>query len=152
LDISIVYPGSTSDCLAFEGSSLYGRLKDGSFMCPGLCLFGDNAYLNSPSMATPYTGVSAGSQDAYNFYHSQLRFRIECAFGMLTQRWGILQSAFPKTFLFRKQYRLFVPLQKSTISVLKTMKQSWLQGWQETKHMGKHLGRFLLKVLMELNR
>ena len=52
LDISIVYPGSTSDCLAFEGMSLYQKLEDG-ILAPGLCLFGDNAYLNTSYMTTP---------------------------------------------------------------------------------------------------
>jgi DDE superfamily endonuclease len=41
LDISILYPGSTSDVLAFEGMSLFHRLEDG-ILAPGLCLFGDN--------------------------------------------------------------------------------------------------------------
>jgi DDE superfamily endonuclease len=54
LDISILYPGSTSDCLAFEGMSLFQKLEDG-LLAPGLCLFGDNAYLNTNYMATaPY--------------------------------------------------------------------------------------------------
>jgi hypothetical protein len=71
LEVSIVYPGSTSDCLAFEGMSLFSRLESG-LLAPGLCLFGDNAYLNSIYMATPYPAASGGSKDAYNFYHSQL--------------------------------------------------------------------------------
>jgi DDE superfamily endonuclease len=94
LDISIMYPGSTSDCLAFEGMSLFRRLEQG-LLGDGLCLFGDNAYLNTAYMATPYAGVSGGTPDAYNFYHSQLRIRIECCFGMLTHRWAILRSAIP---------------------------------------------------------
>ena len=47
-------------------------------------LFGDNAYLNTPYMATPFTNVAGDpnrvAEDSYNFYHSQLRIRIECAF------------------------------------------------------------------------
>ena len=38
LDISIMYPGSTSDCLAFEGMSLYSKLENG-VLAPGLCFF-----------------------------------------------------------------------------------------------------------------
>lgn len=92
LDLSIVYPGSTSDCLAFEGMSLSQKLEDG-MLAPGLCLFGNNAYLNTPYLATPYAAIKGGTKDAYNFYHSQLRIRIECTFGILTNRWGILRSA-----------------------------------------------------------
>ena len=62
-------------------------------------LFGDNAYLNTSYMATPFPNVSGNENmkymDNYNFYHSQLRIQIECAFGMLVQKWGILRMAMP---------------------------------------------------------
>jgi hypothetical protein len=35
LDISVMYPGSTSDVLAFEGSSIYEHLK-GGLLAPGM--------------------------------------------------------------------------------------------------------------------
>ncbi len=89
--LSRSYPGSTSDYIAFEGMSLFHQLEQG-ILAPGLCLFGDNAYLNSTYMATPYAVTSSGTKDAYNFYHSQLRIRIECAFGMLKHRWAILRA------------------------------------------------------------
>ena len=111
LDISILYPGSTSDCLAFEGMSLFNQLERG-MLAPELCLFGDNAYLNTPYMATPFAAVSGGSKDAYNFYHSQLRIRIECAFGMLTHRWAILRSAIPMNVAVHKTVALVLALAK----------------------------------------
>jgi DDE superfamily endonuclease len=112
LEVSIIYPGSTSDCLAFEGMSLFTRLEDG-LLAPGLCLFGDNAYLNSMYMATPFAGgVSGGSKDAYNFYHSQLRINIECAFGMFTHRWAILRKAIPMRVSLKKAIALVVALAK----------------------------------------
>ena len=45
-------------------------------------------------MATPYPNVSGFNlrQDNYNFYHSQLRIKIECAFGILVQRFGYLRK------------------------------------------------------------
>eukprot|EP00977_Amphora_coffeiformis_P003887 scaffold770_cov76-Amphora_coffeaeformis.AAC.2 len=110
LDLSIVYPGSTSDCLAFEGSKLYKSLQKTDFLHRGLCLFGDNAYLNSPYMATPYTGSVAGEIDAYNYYHSQLRIRVECTFGMLTERWAILRSAIPRNLSVHKTIGLVCTL------------------------------------------
>ena len=62
LDISIKYGGSSSDCLAFEASELYTRLENGLMKQDGnkprFVLFGDNAYLNSSYMATPFTNVS----------------------------------------------------------------------------------------------
>jgi hypothetical protein len=71
LEISIVYPGSTSDCLAFEEMTLFHQLEEG-ILASELCLFGDNAYLNTPCMATPYAAVSGGKKDAYNL----LSFRV----------------------------------------------------------------------------
>jgi hypothetical protein len=111
LHISIVYPGSTSDCLAFEGMSLFQKLEHG-ILAPGLCLFGDNAYLNTPYMATPYPAVSGGTKDAYNFYLSQLRIRIECTFGMFTHRWAILRSAIPMNVSVQKTVALVLALAK----------------------------------------
>ena len=37
-------------------------------MKEGLALFGDNAYLNSSFLATPYPNVRSGSCDDYNYY------------------------------------------------------------------------------------
>ena len=111
LDISIIYPGSSSDCLAFEGMSLFHKLEEG-ILAPGLCLFGDNAYLNTPYMATPYAAVSGGTKDSYNFYHSQLRIRIECTFGMLTHRWAVLRSAIPMNVTVQKTVALIMALAK----------------------------------------
>ncbi len=91
LDMSICHPGATSDFLAFATSPLKHLLEKPGFLSPGLVLFGDNAYVNTRYMATPYKGVSGGSKEAYNYFHSSLRIRIECAFGMFVHRWGILR-------------------------------------------------------------
>ena len=112
LDFSIIFPGSTADCLAFEGMTLHRRLQEG-LLAPGLTLFGDNAYLNSSYMATPYSGGALSfSKDAYNFYHSQLRIQIECAFGKFSQRWGLLRSALPKRVTVKKAVALVFALAK----------------------------------------
>ena len=93
LDISVAYGASAADCVAFEASDLHALLECG-ILKPGYVLVGDNAYLNSSYMATPYFNVSGKPnkkiEDNYNFYHSQLRIRVECAFGMLVARWGTL--------------------------------------------------------------
>ena len=47
LEIPFFYTGSTSDCLAFESMSLFQKLEEG-ILKPGLCMFGNNAYLNTP--------------------------------------------------------------------------------------------------------
>ena len=95
LDVSIGHPGSTGDFLAFSTSSVFYKLEKPSFLASGLCLFGDNAYVNTRYMATPYKSVKSGAKDDYNFYHSQIQINIECSFGMLVGRWGILRRALP---------------------------------------------------------
>jgi hypothetical protein len=64
LDISIGLPGASSDCIAFEGSDLYERLE-GGLLKNGLVLYGDNAYINTRYMATPFPNVSSGSKKNY---------------------------------------------------------------------------------------
>ena len=54
-------------------------------------------------MAAPYSNVNAADdRDHYNFYHSQLRINIECAFGILVNRWGILRRPMPSNYSIRK--------------------------------------------------
>jgi len=104
--LSIKYPGSSSDFMAFENSDLRRELETNNFLHPDLCLFGDNAYVNTKYMATPYPNVKQGSRDAYNFYHSQLRICVDCAFGMLVGRWGILRTPSPLVFSIKKVCKL----------------------------------------------
>ncbi|KAL7484273.1 hypothetical protein ACHAW6_009917 [Cyclotella cf. meneghiniana] len=87
--MSIICGGASSDCLAFEASALYHQLENG-LLQDRFVLFGDYACINSPFLATSFPNVNSGSHDDYNFYHFQLRICVECAFGMLVQRWGIL--------------------------------------------------------------
>lgn len=53
-------------------------------------------------MVVPFKGAQNGSKDAFNFYHSSLRINIECAFGMLVHRWGILRKAIPMNITVQK--------------------------------------------------
>ena len=91
--VDISHPGATSDYLAFASCTLKGRLENG-LLAAGKYIFGDNAYVNTKYMVTPYRQGNK-LQDNYNFYHSQLRITVECAFGMLIQRWSILRRPLP---------------------------------------------------------
>ena len=88
IDVDISHPGATSDYLAFSVSSLRRKILQG-LLLKGKYIFGDNAYVNTTYMVTPFRSPNT-PKDNYNFYHSQLRINVECAFGMLVQRWGIL--------------------------------------------------------------
>jgi len=95
MDVSLQHPASTSDFLAFTTSGMCAKLEREGFLDCGKVLFGDLAYCNCRHMATPFKSVRSGTKDAYNFYHSQLRISVECAFGQLVNRWGILRKALP---------------------------------------------------------
>jgi hypothetical protein len=86
VDIHVKQPGATSDYLAFNCMELKGLLEQPGFLAPGLFLFGDNAYMNTTYMATPYKGFVSDSKDTYNFFHSQLRITIERTFCMFVHR------------------------------------------------------------------
>jgi DDE superfamily endonuclease len=102
LDVCIRHPGATSDFLSFTSSSIYRKLEEDNFLAPGLCLFGDLAYVNCRYFVTPFRSVSSGKRDDFNFFHSQLRIRIEIAFGQLVSRWGILRRALPSKLGIKK--------------------------------------------------
>ena len=92
LDVSIEHPGSTSNFLVFCTSRLFKCINTEGFLHSSLCLYGDNAYVNTNYMATPFEMAKNGLKDDFNFYHSQLRINIENAFGMLVERWRILKT------------------------------------------------------------
>jgi DDE superfamily endonuclease len=80
LHISVAHPASTSDYLAYSTMKLFLKLETPGFLAPGVHLFGDNAYVGAPYMATPYKNVRNGPtpyknvrngpRDDYNVYHS----------------------------------------------------------------------------------
>ena len=91
----IEWPAATSDYMAWVTSSLYRTLEKNSvtkIILEGFTIVGDNAYVRTMFMATPLKGICSGSEDGYNFFHSQLRITIERAFGVLVHRWAILRA------------------------------------------------------------
>ena len=92
-DVYIGLPASASDHLVFSQSPLKTKLERDGILAPGLALFGDAAYMNNKYMVAPFRNASFRTQkDDFNYYQSQVRINIECAFGMLTQRWGVLRK------------------------------------------------------------
>jgi hypothetical protein len=100
--VEINMPGAASDFYAFDESVLKAKLESDGFLRPGLCLFDDNAYVNTPYMCILWRNVSRGPKDAMNFFRSQLRINIECAFGILVHRWGMLRKPMPVNLEVRK--------------------------------------------------
>jgi hypothetical protein len=46
--------------------------------------------------------VSSGPKDVFNFFHSQLRINIGCAFGELEHPWSILRKPIPMNISIKK--------------------------------------------------
>ena len=110
--VEVNMPGAASDFYAFDQSSLKKKLQTEGFLRPGYCLFGDNAYVNTPYMCVPWRNVSSGPKNGMNFFHLSLRINIECAFGMLVHRWGILRKPMPVNLTVHKISSLVLALCK----------------------------------------
>ena len=83
-------PGSMYDNDSYKESGLLELVEK----LPGYyCAIGDNAYQPSEHCIPVFGGqlATTESNDCFNYYASQLRIRIEMAFGMMIQKWGILQ-------------------------------------------------------------
>ena len=95
--VDISHASCTHDCTAWLATELGQRIQAGDLPRP-FFLNGDAAFTLSPSMIVPSTGDA--SLDAFDFYQSSNRMAIECAFGILVRRWGVLwrplQQAFPR--------------------------------------------------------
>lgn len=61
---------------------------------PGMyCAIGDCAYVATEHLVPIFGGAQAliARNDNFNFFASQLRIRIEMAFGLMVKKWGLLQ-------------------------------------------------------------
>ena len=86
---------------------------DDNLIHDGCYLFGDAAYVNEKYMATPFKNVGDDSdRDNYNYFHSQLRINVECAFGMLVNRFTILRKLFSSAIAIHKVTALTIALCK----------------------------------------
>jgi len=89
----VVAPGKTNDNRAFNRCQELRRwLQD---LPPKYFLIGDNAYTLTSQMLIPFSGSDKHSKDhdTYNYYLSQMRMRIEMAFGLLTTKWRIFERS-----------------------------------------------------------
>ena len=77
---------TTHDSLAWYMSKLGRRIADGDLPDPYF-INGDSAFSLSPSLVCPST---LPEHDDFDYHQSSNRMPIECAFGVLVQRWGIL--------------------------------------------------------------
>ena len=86
----VVAPGSTNDSIAYTRA---GDLKEVIDSLPlGLYMVADAAYVLSEHVLVPFTGKDKSDpyHDSFNFHLSQLRIRVEMAFGYLVNKFRIL--------------------------------------------------------------
>ena len=83
-------PGVTKDRVAIKESGLHELVER---LPPGYICIGDCAYQPTEKLVPIFGGDLAlqKDNDNFNFFASQLRIRIEMAFGLMTRKWGILQ-------------------------------------------------------------
>ena len=88
--VSIICPGRVHDSLAHACSTLAPQIRDKKIPSEML-LNGDDAYSCSEQMVTPYPGKGLSiEKDGFDFHQSKVLITVECAFGMLHARWGVL--------------------------------------------------------------
>ena len=88
----VVAPGKTNDNAAFPRcTNLYRFIEN---LPVGTYVLGDAAYTLQENLLVPFVGSQRddANLDAFNFYLSQLRIRIEMSFGRLVRKWQILKS------------------------------------------------------------
>ena len=90
--VCIAGPGKTNDNKAFDRCT---RLHSWMTTLPSsYFIVGDNAYTLSNQILTPFKGQQKEDvyNSSFNFYLSQLRIRVEIAFGRMTTKFRILRS------------------------------------------------------------
>ena len=90
IDWSIECTPTTHDSAAFAQSRL-GKIIANEGLPGAYFINGDSAYALGPHMVVPY---NIPEYTNFDFYQSSNRMAIECAFGMLIRRWGILWRPF----------------------------------------------------------
>eukprot|EP00961_Rhodomonas_salina_P041154 553907-Rhodomonas_salina.1 len=86
--VAINCPASVHDSVAFSMSTLYQFLH---LLPEPFVILADAAYKSIPLCLTPFDGRGRTEDEKnFSFFQSSLRINVECAFGALYQRWGIL--------------------------------------------------------------
>ena len=89
LYFAVAAPGSTNDAEAITRISLMTQIEN---IPIGYYVIGDSAYNASEQLLPIFYGQDRldDSKDAWNYYASQLRIRIEMAFGLMTKKFSFL--------------------------------------------------------------
>ncbi|KAL7545661.1 hypothetical protein ACHAWF_009009 [Thalassiosira exigua] len=88
----VISPGSTNDNISYPKCTALKEIIDN--LPTGLYGVGDAAYTLSENLLIPYSGIDRfdPAHDTFNYYLSQLRIRVEMAFGRLVNKFRILSG------------------------------------------------------------
>ena len=88
----VTSPGKTGDARAFNKCVHLKQWMDMHLKDTQFFFVGDNAYVLRDELLIPFNGNNmTEAQRTYNFHLSQMRIRIEMAFGRLTTKWRIFR-------------------------------------------------------------
>ena len=106
IHLAVAGKGQSNDARAFRKMTVLWQWIE-SLKDRGYFIIGDNAYPIMNTLLIPFSGVEAGDpwKDAYNFYLSQLRIRIEMCFGRLTIKWRIFRTDLCANNGSKKKYK-----------------------------------------------
>eukprot|EP00918_Siedleckia_nematoides_P102613 GHVU01224101.1.p1 GENE.GHVU01224101.1~~GHVU01224101.1.p1 ORF type:complete len:441 (+),score=41.80 GHVU01224101.1:495-1817(+) len=89
--VSVAQPGGSNDITTFRRSAVRNHIQR---LPLGRFVVGDNGFICTERVITPFYGRQGrvALLDTFNYQLSQLRIRIEMAFGFLTTKWGRMQK------------------------------------------------------------
>ena len=110
-DCACGFPGSMHDAGVLRESAIFRRAEQGDILtAPTIIvggreitpyILGDSTYPVSPWLMKPYPeGTRHPQEITFNKELSSARVQVECAFGMLKNRWRILQKRFDSDIEF----------------------------------------------------
>ena len=91
---ALAKPGGVNGIAAFRKTQLSQMIQK---LPLRRFVVGDNAYVCAETLLTPFSDVEQDDQskDAFDFYLSQMKIRIEQTFGIMTRKWRILHQLLP---------------------------------------------------------
>ena len=104
---SIKCRGAEHDSNTFKKSNLYKKLLDkaNDLHVLGLYFVGDSSYSIRSFLQVPFeNSVPQSPEDSFNYHLSTCRIWVECAFGEIDMRWGILWR--PLQFMLSKNIKV----------------------------------------------
>mmetsp|Transcript_26550 Transcript_26550/g.42669 ORF Transcript_26550/g.42669 Transcript_26550/m.42669 type:complete len:313 (-) Transcript_26550:47-985(-) len=139
--LSCLTPGGTNDALAWRMSKLKNWIETN--LPKKYFMLGDAAYHNTESMLSPYTnsGNYGEKEDSLNYFQSQCRIAIECAFGELVGRFQVLHRPLRgnlkfKCMIIRSAFKLHNFFKKIELEVIDNhgeITRYWLAGYRNRR-------------------